>query len=77
MNTDHGFFQLFRVLKSLRDNKTEPALCEDRSAVEEVLPQINYSLLRNLPVDKPRYQQHPFRWERFDFGIERTCQCPD
>ena len=77
MNTDYGFFQLFRALKSLRDNQIEPALAEERSAVEEALPHINYALLRNLPVHQQRYQQPRFRWERFDLGVARTCQCSD
>jgi hypothetical protein len=77
MNTDYGFFQLFRAVKSLRDNQTKPALCEERPTVEEKLPQINYSLLRSLPVHQQRYRQHPFRWERSDLGIARTCQCAD
>ena len=77
MNTDYGFFQLFRALKSLRDNQTESALAVERSAVEEALPHINYALLRSLPVHQQRYEQPRFRWERFYLGIVRTCQCPD
>jgi hypothetical protein len=77
MNTDYGFFQLFRELKPPRDNQTKPALCEERPTVEEKLPQINCSLLTSLPVHSQRYQQHPCGWERFDLGIARACQCAD
>jgi hypothetical protein len=69
MNTDYGFFQLFRALKSLRDNKTGPALGEEGSAIEQKLPHIDYSLLRSLTVRQYRYQQPPFRSERFHLGL--------
>jgi hypothetical protein len=75
MNIDYGFFQLFRALKSLRDNQTEPPLGEERSAIEEKLPHINYGLLTSLPFHRHRYQQPPFRSERFDLGRATTCQC--
>jgi len=68
MNTDYGFFQLFRALNSLRVNESEPALREGRSAVEEELPHINYSPLRS-PVHQQHYQQPRFRWGRFDLGL--------
>jgi hypothetical protein len=55
MNTDYGFFQLFRALKSLRDNQNKSRFCEEPSEVEEVLPQINYWLLTSLPVHQQRY----------------------
>jgi len=78
MNIDYGFFQLFRALKSLRDNRTEPALGEERAAnCEQELPHINYSLLRNLTVHEHQYQQRRFRSERFHLGIATTWQCPD
>lgn len=78
MNIDYGFFHLFKALKSLRDKKTEPALAEERAAnCEQKLPHIDYSELRSLTVHEHRYQQHPFRSERFHLGIATTCQCPD
>jgi hypothetical protein len=78
MNIDYGFFHLFRALKSLRDNQTEPSLGDERAAnCEQKLPNINYSLLRNLAIHQHRYQQPPFRSELFDLGIAATCQCPD
>ena len=77
MNTDYGFFQLFRALKSLRDNKDKSSCCEEPSEVEERLPQINCCLLTSLPVHQERYQTTSFRWERFDFGIAATSACPD
>ena len=77
MNTDYGFFQLFRALKSLRDNKNESAFCDEPSEVEEALPPIKYSLLTSLPVLPPRCQQNSFRWERFDFGIAAGTARPD
>jgi hypothetical protein len=77
MNTDYGFFQLFRALKSLRDNKNKWGFPEERSEVEEGLPQINYRLLTSLPVHQQRYQQNSFRWERFDFGVTAGTACPD
>jgi hypothetical protein len=45
MNTDYGFFQLFGALKSLRDYKSKLALGEERPAIYQKLPQVNYSLL--------------------------------
>jgi hypothetical protein len=75
MNTDYGFFQLFRALKSLRDYKIELALGEERPAIYQKLPQINYSLLRSLPVQQQCYRE--LRWEHFDLGNATTCQCPD
>src|SRR5579864_5174503 len=77
MNTDYGFFQLFRALKSLRDNKNKWRFCEEPSGVEEGLPQINYWLLTSLPVHQQRNQQNSFRWERFDFGVAACTACPD
>jgi hypothetical protein len=77
MNTDYGFFQLFRALKSLRDNKNKWRFCEKPSEVEEGLPQINYWLLTSLPVHQQRYQQNSFRWERCDFGVTAGTACPD
>jgi hypothetical protein len=77
MNTDYGFFQLFRALKSLRDNENKSRFCDEPSEVEERLPHINYSLLTSLPVHQQRYQQNPFRWERFYFGIAVGAACPD
>jgi hypothetical protein len=75
MNTDYGFFHLFRALKSLRDNQTKPAFCEEPSGVEEKLPQINYSLLTSLPMHQQHYQERLFCWRRFDLGAA-TSQCP-
>jgi hypothetical protein len=75
MNTDYGFFQLFRALKSLRDYKIELALGEERPTIYQKLPQINYSLLRSLPVHQQRYRG--LCWEHFDLGIATICQCPD
>jgi hypothetical protein len=77
MNTDYGFFQLFRALKSLRDNKNKSGFCDEPSEVEERLPQINYCLLTSLPVHQQRCQQSSIRWERFDFGIAASTACPD
>ena len=77
MNTDYGFFQLFRALKSLRDSQNKSRFCEESSEVEEGLPQINYSLLTSLPVHQQRYQQNSFRRERFDFGIAAGTARPD
>ena len=77
MNTDYGFFQLFRALKSLRDNKNKSRFCEELSEVEERLPHINYSLLTSLPVHQRCYQQNRFRWKRFVFGIAASTACPD
>jgi hypothetical protein len=77
MNTDYGFFHLFRALRSLRDNETEPALSEVRSTVEEKLPQINYSLLMSRPAHLQRRQLNPFCWVCFDFRLAATSQCPE
>jgi len=77
MNTDYGFFQLYRALNSLRVNETEPTFGEERSAVEVELPHIDYSLLRNLPIHQLCYQQPRFRWKGFDLGIAATCHCAD
>jgi hypothetical protein len=77
MNTDYGFFHLFRALQSLHDNKIESRFCEAPSEVEERLPQINYSVLTSLPVHQQRYHQYPFRLKRFDLGIAASTQCPD
>jgi hypothetical protein len=73
MNIDYGFFQLFSVLKSLRDNRAEAALSEQRAAIGQKVPHINYSLLRNLTVHQYRYQRPPFRPERFHPGIATTA----
>jgi len=77
MNTDYGFFHLFRALRSLHENKIKSRFCEAPSEVEERLPQIDYSVLTSLPVHQQRYQPHPFRRERFDLGIAASTQCPD
>jgi hypothetical protein len=78
MNTEYGFhFHLFGVLKCLRHYKIESRFCEEPSEVEEKLPQINYSLLTSLPIDQPRYQQRPFRWEGFAFEMAANTACPD
>ena len=77
MNIDYGFFQLFRALKSLRDKEIEPALGEAGSAIEQKLPHINYSLLKNLPVHQYRYERPPFRSECFQLGIATSCQYPN
>jgi hypothetical protein len=77
MNIDYGFFHLFRALNALRDNKTERARGEGRAAIEQKLPHVNYSLLRNLTIYHHRYQQPCFRSQRFHLGIAATCQCPD
>jgi hypothetical protein len=73
MNIDYGFFQLFRALKSLRDNKIGPESGEERSAIEQKLPHINYSLLRSVTVHQYRYQWPPFRSERFPVGMATTA----
>ena len=73
MNTDYGFFQLFRALKSLRDNRIEPALGEVRPEVEEKLPQINFSLLTSLPGHQRRFQRHPVPCRCLDLWIAPTC----
>jgi hypothetical protein len=75
MNTDYGFFQLFRALKSLRDYRIELALGEERPAICQKLPQVNYSLLRSLPVHQQRCRE--LRSEHFDLGIAAACQCPE
>jgi hypothetical protein len=77
MNTDYGFFHLFRALKSVRDDKNKSRFCEEASEVEEKLPHINYSLLTSLPVHRQRYHQNSFRRQRFDFGIAASNACPD
>ncbi|HEY4815426.1 MAG TPA: hypothetical protein VIH58_12145 [Chthoniobacterales bacterium] len=77
MNTDYGFFHLFRALRSLSENKIKSPFGEAPSEVEEKLLPINYSVLTSLPVHQQRYRQHPFRWERFDLGISARTQCPD
>lgn len=75
MNTDYGFFQLSRALKSLRDYQIELAMGEEGPAIYQKLPQINYSLLRSLPAHQQRYRE--LRWKHFDLGIATTCQSPD
>jgi hypothetical protein len=50
-------------------------LGEERPAIYQKLPQINYSLLRSLPVHQQRYRG--LCWEHFDLGIATICQCPD
>jgi len=65
MNTDCGFFHLFRALKSLQNNKPKSGLPESRSQVEVKLPQIDYSLLTSQPVPEERCQQRALRWDRF------------
>jgi hypothetical protein len=75
MNIDYGFFQLFRALKSLRDNKTGPALGEEGTAIEQKLPHVNYSLLRSLTVHQYRYQQPRFVRSVFILGL-RTLPMP-
>ena len=77
MNIDYGFFQLFRALKTLRDHKIESVLGEEQPALEQKLPYINYSLLKNLSVHQHCYQERQARHERFDFGTAATCQCAD
>jgi hypothetical protein len=77
MNTDYGFFHLFRALQSLRENKSKSRFYEMPSEVEEKLPEINYTLLTSLPIPQQRCQPYPFRWQRFDLGIAANTQCPD
>jgi len=72
MNTDYGFFQLFRALKSLRDYQIELALDAEPPAIYQKLPQINYSLLRSLPVHQQRHRE--LCWKHFDLRIANTCQ---
>ena len=69
MNIDYGFFQFFSALKSVRDNKTERALGEGRAAIEQKLPQIDYSLLRSLTVHQYRYQRPRFVRTVFILGL--------
>jgi hypothetical protein len=66
MNTDYGFFHLFKALQSLRSDKTQAALPESRSEVEVTLPKIKYSLLSSQPVQERRCQQRALRWQQFD-----------
>jgi hypothetical protein len=77
MNVDYGFSQLFTTLKSLRDNENESVWGEKGSVIEQKLPRIDCSLLRNLNVYQYRYQQASFRPKRLHFGIAATCQCLD
>jgi hypothetical protein len=77
MNTDYGFFHLFRALRSLSENKIKSPFGEAPSEVEEKLLPINYSVLTSLPAHQQRYQPHPFRWECFDLGIAARTECPD
>jgi hypothetical protein len=65
MNTDYGFFHLFKALKSLQNNKPESALPESRPQVELQLPQIDYALLTSQPVSEQRSEQRALRWDRF------------
>jgi hypothetical protein len=76
MNPDYGFFNLFRALNSLRDHHKRPDFGDQPSAVEEKLPQINYSLLTTLPTHQ-RYQEHLFRREHFYVGLAARTRCPD
>ncbi|HEX6563591.1 MAG TPA: hypothetical protein VF020_04865 [Chthoniobacterales bacterium] len=71
MNTDYGFLQLSRALKSLRDYQIELEMGEERTAIYQKLPQINYSLLRSLPIHQQRYRE--LRWEHSGLGIATTC----
>jgi hypothetical protein len=66
MNTDYGFFHLFKALQSLRPDKTQSAFPESRSEVEVTLPQIKYSLLGSQPVQQHRCQQRALRWQQFE-----------
>ncbi len=66
MNTDYGFFHLFKALQSLRSDKTQAALPESRSEVEVTLPKIKYSLLGSQPVQERRCQQRALRWQQFE-----------
>jgi len=77
MNTDYGFFHLFRALESLRHNKNRSRFCEPPSEVEKELPQINYSVLMSLPTNQQRYEKHPFGQERFEVGLAACAQCSD
>jgi hypothetical protein len=74
MNTDYGFFHLFKALKSLQNNKPESALPESRAQVELKLPQIDYSLLTSQPVSEQRcQQQRSLRWDRFGWQAATTA----
>ena len=66
MNTDYGFFHLFKALQSLRSDKTQAALPESRSEVEVTLPKIKYSILGSQPVQERRCQQRALRWQQFE-----------
>jgi hypothetical protein len=78
MNTDYGFtFHLFGVLKCLRHYKIESRFGEEASEVQEKLPQINYALLKSLPISRPCYREHPFRRKGFAFEIVPSAACPD
>ena len=66
MNTDYGFFHLFKALQSMRSDKTQAALPESRSEVEVTLPKIKYSLLGSQPVQERRCQQRALRWQQFE-----------
>lgn len=73
MNTDYGWFHLFKALKSLQNNKSESALPESRSQVELKLPQIDYSLLTSQPVFEQRCRQRALRWDRFGLQTATTA----
>jgi hypothetical protein len=66
MNTDYGFFHLFKALQSLRPNNIQSAFPESRSEVEVTLPKINYSLLGSQSVQQRRCQQRALRWQQFE-----------
>jgi hypothetical protein len=66
MNTDYGFFHLFKALQSLRYTKTQSAFPESRSEVEVTLPKIKYSLLGSQSVQQRRCQQRALRWQQFE-----------
>ena len=66
MNTDYGFFHLFKALKSLQESKAATTLPEAGPTVEVKLPQIDYSLLTSLPARERGCQQDAWRWDRFN-----------
>ena len=65
MNTDYGFFHLFKALKSLQENKAASKLPESRPEVEVELPRIDYSLLTGQLVPERCLPQCALRWDRF------------
>jgi hypothetical protein len=74
MNTDYGLFNLFVALDSVRKTKNQPQTA--KQSPTGALPEIDYSLLRNVLASTTDNSGREFRFVVLDGGLStRNSNC--